>query len=62
MLHVQLPVTGCREGKRDCGNNGGMKVRDDHDNLEEEEEDVVASASSTTTASGRGGGYELQHL
>ncbi len=41
------------EGEQDCGNNGGMKVRDDHDNQEEEEEDVVTSTSLATTASGR---------
>ncbi len=47
-----------REGERDCGNVGGMKVRDDYDNeeVEKEEEDVVASTSLATTASGRGTG------
>ena len=48
-----------REGERDCGNDGGMNVRDDYDNYEEEEkeeEDVVASTSLATTASGWGEG------
>jgi hypothetical protein len=41
-----------REGKRDCGNDGGMKVCDDYNNYEEEEkeeEDAVASTSLATT-------------
>ena len=48
-----------QEGEQDCGNDRGMKVRDDYDNYEEEEkeeEDVVASTSSATTASGRKAG------
>ena len=45
------------EGERDCGNDGGMNVRDNYNNYEEEEkeeEDVVASMSLATTTSGRG--------